>query len=85
MEAESIGRCVITCNTIGCKDTVINQFNGFLVEPKNVTELAKKCLFLLDNPSLVIEMGHNARKFAINHFDENAINNKILQFVLSGL
>ena len=32
MEAQACSRCVITCNTAGCKDAVKDGFNGFLVE-----------------------------------------------------
>lgn len=51
MEAESMGRAVITSNNVGCKDTVENGFNGFKVEiagnNKDVSKLkteANSCL-----------------------------------------
>lgn len=43
MEAEAVGRCIITSDRIGCKDTVEDGFNGFKVEiagdDKNISKL----------------------------------------------
>ena len=68
IEADAIGRPIITCNSVGCKETVIDGYNGYLIPTKNVDALVKKLEVLLSNPSLRQEMGRNARKYAEENF-----------------
>lgn len=81
MEAEATGRAVITCMTIGCKETVRDGYNGFLVPAKDAQALAEKCMYFLENPQQVAQMGANSRKFAETHFDQQKINAQILQMI----
>lgn len=74
MEAEAVGRMVVTTSAIGCKDTVIEGYNGYLVEPKNEYDLAQKLMGLLENPEEILRMGENSRRFAEDHFDQDRIN-----------
>ena len=39
LEAMSVGRPIITTNTTGCKETVINGVNGFLFEENNIDSI----------------------------------------------
>lgn len=74
IEANAIGRPIITSRSVGCKDTVIDGYNGFLIEPKNVKSLTEKLDILLANTALRQEMGRNARKYAEEFFSiENVI------------
>jgi len=68
IEADAIGRPIITCNSVGCKETVIDGYNGYLIPTKNVDALVKKLEVLLSNPALRQEMGRNARKYAEENF-----------------
>lgn len=68
IEASAIGRPIITCNSVGCKDVVEDGVNGFLIEPRDVNTLASKLQILIDNPSLRIEMGKKSREFAVRDF-----------------
>lgn len=68
IEATAIGRPIVTCNSIGCKDTVDDGVNGFLIPPKDSDKLAEKLKVLIDNPTLRSEMGLNSRKKAENDF-----------------
>lgn len=69
IEAEAIGRPVVTTDSVGCRDTVIDGVNGYLIPIKNSEALAAALKKLIDNPELRQNMGRNARKFAIKHFD----------------
>ena len=42
IEADAIGRPVITCNSVGCKEAVIDGHNGYLIPTKNVDALVEK-------------------------------------------
>jgi len=82
MEAEAVGRGIITTNNIGCIDTVNEQFNGYLVNIKDAENLSEKILWLLNHPQKTKQIGINARKFAEENFDKDKINAKILSCIL---
>ena len=81
MEAESMGRAIITTNSVGAKETVVDGYNGFKVETKNVEQLVEKVTYLLENQEKAIEMGQNSRTFAEQNFDKDKINNDIYQII----
>jgi len=68
IEADAIGRPVITCNSVGCKETVIDGYNGYLIPTKNVDALVEKLDILLSDAALRQEMGRNSRKYAEENF-----------------
>ena len=78
IEADAIGRPVITCNSVGCKETVIDGYNGYLIPTKNVDALVEKLDILLSNPSLRQEMGRNSRKYAEEYFSIDVVIDKHL-------
>jgi len=79
MEAESVGRAVITSDNVGCRDTVVDGYNGFLVQKEDYKTMAEKCIWAIENPERINEMGINARKFAEERFDEKKINELIIR------
>lgn len=68
IEAAAIGRPIITCNSVGCRDVVEDGVNGLLVEPKNPTQLVQALKTLIDCPELRRKMGKEARKKAERDF-----------------
>ena len=78
MEAESVGRGIITSNTIGCKDTVIEGYNGFLIECGDYKTMAEKIIWCIEHPQETVHFGLNSRKFSVDKFDKDKINEKIL-------
>ena len=75
MEAISSGRPIICSNISGCKEMVINKFNGFLVKPKSINSiylaLKKFNKLTLENK---IKFGKNSRYLAKkNRFDEKYV------------
>ncbi|MBQ3493415.1 MAG: glycosyltransferase family 4 protein [Clostridia bacterium] len=82
MEAQSIGRLVITSNCIGCRDTVVEGYNGFLVKTKDVNALAEKIIYIIENKEKAIQLGENARAFAQENFDQNKINQTLFDFAV---
>ena len=77
MEAAATGRCVITTDTAGCKDSVVPNETGFLVPVGDYRAMAEKCIYLLENPQVAASMGAAARNFAQSHFDEKRINSSV--------
>ncbi len=78
IEACSIGRPIITTNSIGCKDTVDDGVNGFLIPPKNIDELVQKLRFLIDNPEMRKKMGKASRVKAEKEFSLDVVIEKHL-------
>lgn len=78
MEAEAAGRAVIATNVVGCRYTVIDENNGFLIESRNFKALAEKMIWLLENKSVIEKMGFNSRKLAEEKFDSIKINEYII-------
>ena len=68
IEADAIGRPVITCNSVGCKETVIDGYNGYLIPTKDVGALVEKLAVLLADAKLRQEMGRNSRAYAEANF-----------------
>ena len=81
-EAMASGRAVITTDVPGCRETVINGYNGFLIPKWNVDALVEKMLFFIVHPDEIDRMGINARAFAEEHYDADKINKKLLQIII---
>ncbi len=74
MEAESVGRGIITSNGVGCKDTVVDGYNGFIVPRGDHKQMAEKVIWCIEHPLEAEQMGLNARKYAEDNFDQKKIN-----------
>ncbi len=75
IEATAIGRPIITTDSIGCRETVENGVNGFLIPIKDSKTLATKLQLLLRDKDLRQRMGLNSRKLAEQYFSiENVVN-----------
>ena len=79
IEATAIGRPIITCNSIGCKDTVENGYNGFLIPIKDSAALAAALKELIDQSDLRKTMGENSRKIAERDFSLDVVIQKHLE------
>lgn len=81
MEAEAIGRAIITTDNIGCRDTVEDGYNGFLVKLGDTNQAVEKVCYFIEHPEEVVRMGANSRKFAEQHFDSKQINSRLVKLV----
>lgn len=73
IEAEAIGRPIVTTDSVGCRDTVVDGKNGFMIPIKDSDALATAVKKLIENPELRQTMGKNAREFAVSKFDINDV------------
>ncbi len=64
VEAMAMGKPVVASNVSGIRDLVVNGKNGFLVPPAQPELLAKKILYLLENPPVRQAFGKAGRKIA---------------------
>lgn len=80
-EAMAIGRAVITTDVPGCRETVIDGVNGFLVPPWSAERLAKKMLYLIERPHRIGEMGKQSRRIAEEKFDAVEVNRRLCELL----
>lgn len=78
-EAMAMGRPVITTDAPGCRETVINGVNGFLVPVRDVEALAKAMERFILEPDLIERMGKESRRLAEERFDVHKINGLFLR------
>lgn len=79
LEAMASGRVIVTTDTTGCRETVVDGYNGFLVPVRDVKMLADKMEQLINNPKLAFEMGQKGRAMAVEKFDVNIVNEIIVR------
>ena len=80
-EAMAIGRPVITTDVPGCRDTVIDSVNGFLVPKWNPQALAEKMIYFIEHPEQVRMMGDQSHRIAIEKFDAEKVNQRLLEIL----
>ena len=73
IEATAIGRPIITTDSIGCRETVEDGKNGYLIPIKDSEQLAEKLSVLIENKDLRIKMGQVSRKLAVKYFSLDTV------------
>jgi glycosyltransferase involved in cell wall biosynthesis len=68
IEACAVGRPIITTDTQGCRECVIEGFNGYLVPVKDTALLAQRMEELINDREKRNTMGKNSRKLAEKEF-----------------
>jgi glycosyltransferase involved in cell wall biosynthesis len=80
-EAMAIGRPIITTDAPGCRETVIDGKNGYLIPPWSPKILADKMLWFIDHPEEITKMGLCSRKIAEERYDVHKINSHLLDIL----
>lgn len=78
LEAMAMGRPVITTDAPGCRETVTDGDNGFLVSVMAVDELAAAMVRFIESPELVACMGERSRLVAEQKYDVHRVNEFML-------
>jgi len=79
LEAMAMGRPIITTDAPGCRETIIDGYNGYLVAVKSVDELASAMERLIVAPELIIQMGSASRQLVEDKFNVNTVNQTMLE------
>lgn len=80
-EAMAMGRAVITSDVPGCRETVVDGVNGFLIPARASADLAERMFRFLQNPELITIMGTASHEIARARFDSAIVNNKLLSIL----
>ena len=80
-EAMAIGRPVITTDVPGCRETVVDGVNGFLVPRWDYRALASKMCYFIENPEQLNLMGAESFRIAQEKFDAQKVNEKLMKII----
>jgi glycosyltransferase involved in cell wall biosynthesis len=81
LEACACGNPIITTDSVGCRESVKEGINGFLIEPQNLDALVKSMEYFITNPEKIKEMGINSRTYAKERFNVDIINNALVNII----
>lgn len=74
LEGLSKGLPLVTTNSVGCKETVVHNKNGYLIKPKNVDALEETLRNMIQLPTEErLKMGAESRRLAETKFDERGV------------
>ncbi|EAU5040380.1 glycosyltransferase family 1 protein, partial [Salmonella enterica] len=73
-EAMAIGRAVITTDVPGCRDTVVNNSNGFLIQRWSSDALAEAMEKFILSKELIRDCGKESARIAKEKFDTRITN-----------
>lgn len=85
LEAMSIGRPIITTDAPGCRESIIDNFNGYIVKSGDVESLIKAIKIFINQKDLIKIMSHRSRKLAEEKFDVKIVNKAIIETMISKL
>ena len=78
LEAQSSGLPVISTKVGGIAEFLVDNENGFLIEPGDSTQLTQRVLTLLQNQKLAKEMGMRGRKLIEEKFSWRLITSQVI-------
>lgn len=80
LEAASMGKPIITVDSIGCKDVVEDGVTGYMAKVKDVNSLAEAMIRFIELPfDKKVEMGVNGRRKMEREFDQKIVIDKYLE------
>ncbi|GMM91787.1 glycosyltransferase family 4 protein [Qipengyuania sp. MTN3-11] len=81
-EAAALGRAIITTDSVGCRETVQDGRNGFLVPVRSPDALAEAMTRFVEHPDLIVSMGARSREFAEERFDARDWNRAMTELLI---
>jgi glycosyltransferase involved in cell wall biosynthesis len=79
LEAMATGRPIVTTDTTGCRETVVEGRNGFMVPVKDVSALELAMEKFILQPDLMQRMGTESLEYVAEKFDVNKVNKTIMK------
>ena len=72
---------LILTNVPGCRECIINNENGFLVEPKSTTSLVDAICKFTENPEIIERMGKKSYEIVKERFSNDIIFKKYAELL----
>ncbi len=79
LEAMAMGRPIVTTDTPGCRSTVEDGENGFLVPSRNTDKLAEAMERFVKDPELAARLGARSYELVRERFDVHTVNATIMK------
>jgi glycosyltransferase involved in cell wall biosynthesis len=83
-EAMAMGRPIVTTDAPGCRQTVVEGENGYLVPVNDPVALAAAMARFLDDPMLAPRLGAVSRTLAEERYDMREVNGRVAARMLAG-
>ena len=81
LEAMAMGRPIITTDAPGCKETILDSVNGYLVPVGSANLLALAMMKFIENPKDVEQMGAASLKIVQEKYDVHIINEAMFSLI----
>jgi glycosyltransferase involved in cell wall biosynthesis len=81
LEAMAMGRPIITTDAPGCRETVVDGVNGFLVPIKDSVALVEKMEWFITNQNKIKKMGQVSYNLCREKFDIKKVNKDMLRYL----
>jgi glycosyltransferase involved in cell wall biosynthesis len=81
LEAMAMGRPILTTDVPGCRETVIQGENGYLVPKGSTVALAERMCWFIEHRGKWEKMGMRSRALAEERFDVHNVNRELLKIM----
>ncbi|WP_105213406.1 glycosyltransferase family 4 protein [Pseudoalteromonas sp. T1lg22] len=81
LEAMAMQRPILTTDVPGCRETVVNGENGWLVEKANAWQLAEKMIWMIEHPKQIEKMATKSLELVKEKFDVHKVNAEIIKIM----
>lgn len=81
LEAMAMARPVLTTQTCGCRETVVEGMNGWTVPVRDADSLAERMIWFLAHQDRWKEMGRASRDLAVEKFDVHQVNRRMMEIM----
>ena len=81
LEAMAMGRPIISTDTQGCRETVENGRNGFLVPVQDSEAVAQRMIWFIEHPDEIEPMGQESLELVRQKFDVHKVNADMLRIM----
>ena len=78
LEGAALGLPLVTTDTVGCREVVLEGINGYLVPIKESEQLSSAIQKLIENRDLRVRMGKESLRIAKSEFSSEIINSQTL-------
>jgi glycosyltransferase involved in cell wall biosynthesis len=82
LEGLAMGKPIVTTDNVGCRETVCDGVNGFLVPPQNTEAFANAVKKLVFDSSLRKKFGEQSYNKAVKEFNIHEINKRVITEIL---
>ena len=81
LEAMAMGRPILTTNTPGCRETVVDGVNGYFVKVKRAGDLADKMIWMIEDITKLQKMGDESYKMCLGKFTVEKVDEEMMRIM----